>query len=225
MKRCAVAPLPIVRIVRLNSEDIHPFTAATQLTATDDVGPVSHGGGAVPPSRCAKAALILPGVGGGVVRAHGSGVGIVDVASRYEDFAVDDRAGVAAARHIHGGFHLPLVGGGHVALHGGLDAICVTTTDGEQQAVEGVEAEVSAPLEHVAQMNPSVEAGIISKKCKKEETCGYFLVLSNKRVEQIIQTIGSYLQKLLTACLAWFLASFWSSPPATYRKLSRTATH
>lgn len=24
-----------------------------------------------------------------------------------------------------------------------------------------------------------------------------------------------YLQKLLTACLAWFLASFWSSPPAT----------
>lgn len=74
---------------------------------------------------------------------------------------------MAAARDIHRGFHLPLVGGGHVALHGGLDAICVSATDGKQQAIEGVEAKVSAPLKHVVQVNPSVEAGIVSKE-KKE---------------------------------------------------------
>ncbi|TNN51954.1 hypothetical protein EYF80_037861 [Liparis tanakae] len=34
-----------------------------------------------------------------------------------------------------------------------------------------------------------------------------------------------YLLRVLTACLAWLRASFWSSPPATYRKPSITATH
>lgn len=183
MKRRAVAPLPVVRIVRLNSEDIHPLPTTSQLTATDDVGSVSHGGGAVPASRCAQAALILPGVSGGVVQAHGPGVGVVDVTSRYEDFAINDGAGVTAAGHIHGSFHLPLVGGRHIALHRGLNAVGVTTSYGEQQAVEGVEAEVSAPLDHVAQVNPSVEAGIISKECKSGETDSYFLILSTKEYD------------------------------------------
>lgn len=168
MKGGAVAPLPVVRVVRFDSEDIYPLPATSQLTATDDVSPVSHCGSAVPASRCAQASLILPGVGGGVVRAHGPGVGVVDVTSGYKDLAIDEGAAVTAAGHLHGSFHLPLVGGGHVALHRGLNTISVSPSDGKQEAIEGVEAEVGAPLDHVAQVIPSVEAGVISKECERD---------------------------------------------------------
>lgn len=166
-KRRTVAPLAIVRVVRFDSEDIHPLPTTSQLTATDDVGPVSHGGSAVPASRCAQTALILPGVSGGVIRAHSPGVGVVDVTSWYKDLAIDEGAGVTAAGHLHGSFHLPLVGGGHIALQRGLNTISVSPADGKQEAVEGVKAKVGALLDHVAQVNPSVEAGVISKECEE----------------------------------------------------------
>lgn len=168
MKRRAVAPLPVAGVVRFDSEDIHPLPTTSQLAAADDVGSVSHGGGAVPSSRCAQTVLILPGVSGGVVRAHGPGVGVVDVTSRYKDLSVDYGAAVAAAGHLHGSFHLPLVGGGHIALQRGLDTVSVSPSDGKQEAVEGVEAEVGAPLDHVAQVNPIVEARVISKERVRE---------------------------------------------------------
>lgn len=163
MKGRAVAPLPAVRVVRFDGKDIHPLPTTAQLTAADDIGSVSHGGGTVPASRCAQTALILPGVNGGVIRAHRSGVGIVDVTSRYKDLAIDDGAGVTAAGHLHGSFHLPLVRGRHVALHGGLYTISISTSNGKQEAIECVEAEVCAPLDHVAQVYPCIEARVISK--------------------------------------------------------------
>lgn len=126
----------------------------------------------MPASRRAQTALILPGVSGRVVRAHRPGVGVINVTSRYEYFSVDHGAAVAAAGDLHGCFHLPLVGGRHVALHGGLHTISISPSDGKQEAIECVEAEVGAPLDHVAQVNPSIEPGVIPKECKRD----YFML-------------------------------------------------
>ncbi|KAF3842172.1 hypothetical protein F7725_024123 [Dissostichus mawsoni] len=142
VERRAVAPLPAVRVVRLDGEDIHPLPTTSQLTTTNDVGPVSHGGSAMPASRRAQTALILPAVGGGVVRAHSPGVSVVDVTTGYKDLALDEGAAVTAAGHLHGSFHLPLVGGGHVALHRGLNAITISPSNGKQKAIEDVEAKM-----------------------------------------------------------------------------------
>lgn len=226
MERRTVAPLPAVRVVRLNGEDIHPLPTTSQLTTTNDVGPVSHGGSAMPASRRAQTALILPAVGGGVVRAHSPGVSVVDVTTGYKDLALNEGAAMTAAGHLHGSFHLPLVGGGHVALHRGLNAITISPSNGKQKAIEDVEAKVCALLDHVAQVNPSVEAGVISKDSERNlQFISHSTQTDITTFEKSTGTVSSYLQKLPTACLAWFLASFWSSPPATYRKPSKTATH
>uniref|UniRef100_A0A3Q3LDV9 Large ribosomal subunit protein uL5 n=1 Tax=Mastacembelus armatus TaxID=205130 RepID=A0A3Q3LDV9_9TELE len=63
-------------------------------------------------------------------------------------------------------------------------------------------------------------------RIRKEEAMRWF----QQKYDGIILPVRSFmlmsnLLRVLTACLAWLRASFWSSPPATYRKPSITATH
>lgn len=122
--------------------------------------------------------LLGPGVGLHVVARHRAGVGAVDVATGHQDVSGGQSgAGVAAAGHLHGGTHLPGVGGGQVALAGGQETFHVAPANGEQSTAAGSQGEVCAALTHAGQVEPGVEARVISdvgKWMRRESVKGSF---------------------------------------------------
>lgn len=116
----------------------------------------------MPSSWAAQAVLILPAIGGWVIRTYCARVGVVNVTAANQDLAVDNCAGMATSRDFHWSFHLPLVRGWNVALDRCLAAFRIASPYSEQEAIEGVEAEMSALLNHVSQVDPCVESGVIS---------------------------------------------------------------
>lgn len=123
----------------------------------------------MPSSRGAQAVLILPAIGGWVVRTYRARVGIVNVTTANQDLAINNCASVATSRDFHCCFHLPLVRGWNVALDRRLAAIRIAPPYSEQETIKGVEAEMSALLNHVCQVDPRVESGVISDEGNTRE--------------------------------------------------------
>lgn len=162
-QRRRVAPLAGGGAVALHGQHVHALAARPQLAAPHHVHPVAQRDRAVPAPRRAQARQLLPAVAGGVVRAHGARVRAADVTAGHQHPAVDDRAGVAAARHLQGRLQLPLIGGGHVALQRGQAAFGIAAAHGVKEPVEHAQAEVRALLVHAGQVDPGVEAGVVSE--------------------------------------------------------------
>lgn len=169
-QRRRVAPLAAGGAVALHCQHVHALPARIDLAAPHHIHPVAQRDRAVPAAGRAHARQLLPRVAGRVVGARGARVRVADVAAGHQHPAVGHRAGVAAARHLQGRLRLPLVGGGHVALHGGQAALYVAAAHGVKEPVEHAQAEVRALLGHAGQVDPGVEAGIVSGKGRGKVT-------------------------------------------------------
>lgn len=140
----------------------------------------------MPAAGCLHGGVLHPGVGLHLVAGHGAGVGTVDVPAGHQDVSGrQGGAGVAAAGHLHGGTHLPSVGGGQVALGGGQQTLHIAAADGEEAPAAGRQGEVGTALSHVGQMEPGIEARVISDEGRGENpvrgVCAPSLTTTNRK--------------------------------------------
>lgn len=126
----------------------------------------------MPPAGCLHWGGLVPSVGFHIVAGHGAGVGAVNVPTGHQDISGGQGGtGVAAAGHLHGCAHLPGIGGGQVTLGGGQETFHIAPADGQQAAPAGCQREMSAALTHTGQVEPGVEARVISRKRDFREPC------------------------------------------------------